>query len=57
MPAAPVKKLTFAITFADEVKEAELPMADVVIVESYKEHNYDNTHKPSYPVCPCCAVF
>jgi ribosomal protein L1 len=38
------KKKVFAITFADDIKEAEVAMADVVIVESYKEHNYDNTH-------------
>lgn len=44
------------ITFADDVKEVKIALADVIVVESYKEHNYDNTHEPSYPMCPCCAI-
>jgi hypothetical protein len=44
------------ITFADDVKEVKVNLADVIVVESYKEHNYDNTHEASYPICPCCAL-
>ena len=44
------------ITFADDVKEVKVNLADVKVVESYKEHNYDNTHEASYPICPCCAL-
>ena len=33
----------YEVTFADNIKEVE-KLADVIVVESYKEHNYDNTH-------------
>jgi hypothetical protein len=33
----------YGVTFADNVKEVE-KLAEVKVVESYKEHNYDNTH-------------
>ena len=36
----------YGVTFADDIKETEAKLADVVVVESWKEHNYDNTHKP-----------
>ena len=45
----------YEVTFADNIKEVE-KLADVIVVESYKEHNYDNTHEPSYPLCPCCTI-
>lgn len=45
----------YEVTFADNVKEVE-KLADVIVVESYKEHNYDNTHQPAYPICPCCSI-
>ena len=35
----------YGVTFADNVKEVE-KLAEVKVVESYKEHNYDNTHEP-----------
>ena len=45
----------YEVTFADNIKEVE-KLADVIVVESYKEHNYDNTHEPAYPLCPCCSI-
>ena len=45
----------YEVTFADNIKEVE-KLADVIVVESYKEHNYDNTHQPSFPLCPCCSI-
>ena len=45
----------YGVAFADDVKEVE-KLADVIVVESYKEHNFDNTHEPSYPLCPCCNI-
>ena len=36
------KTKSYKITFLDEIKEEE-NLAKVIVVESYKEHNYDNT--------------
>lgn len=37
---------THGITFADDLHDTQTKLVDVQVVESYKEHNYDNTHKP-----------
>lgn len=35
----------YEVTFADNIQEVK-KLTDVIVVESYKEHNYDNTHEP-----------